>query len=64
MAEEIVQYSRQAPFIEERAEQLLGSIYGIPNYQQQAGETEEEYQLRLEGSVLLEDLMKQTNNIN
>jgi len=48
MAEEIVQYSRQAPFIEERAEQLLGSIYGIPNYQRQAGETEEEYQLRLE----------------
>ena len=47
MAEEIVQYQRQAPFIEERAEQLLGSIYGIPNYQQQAGETEEEYQLRL-----------------
>jgi hypothetical protein len=30
MAEEIVQYQRQAPFIEERAEQLLGSIYGIP----------------------------------
>jgi len=48
MAEEVVQYSRQAPFIEERAEQLLGSIYGIPNYQRQAGETEEEYQLRLE----------------
>ena len=48
MAEEIVQYSRQAPFIEERAEQLLGSIYGIPNYQRQAGETEAEYQLRLE----------------
>jgi hypothetical protein len=47
MAEEIVQYQRQAPFIEERAEQLLGSIYGIPNFQQQAGETEEEYQLRL-----------------
>lgn len=47
MAEEIVQYQRQAPFIEERAEQLLGSIYGIPNFQRQAGETEEEYQLRL-----------------
>jgi hypothetical protein len=30
MAEEIVQYQRQAPFIEERAEQLLGSIYGVP----------------------------------
>ena len=48
MADEIVQYSRQAPFIEERAEQLLASIYGIPNYQRQAGETDEEYKLRLE----------------
>ena len=48
MAEEIVQYSRQAPFIEQRAEQLLGSIFGIPNFQRQAGETEEEYKLRLE----------------
>jgi hypothetical protein len=28
MAEEIVQYSRQAPFIEERAEQLLASGNG------------------------------------
>jgi hypothetical protein len=28
MAEEIVQYSRQAPFIEKRAEQLLASVYG------------------------------------
>ena len=47
MAEEIVQYSRQAPFIEQRAEQLLGSIYGIPNYQRQAGETDAEYEERL-----------------
>ena len=28
MAEEIVQYSRQAPFIEKRVEQLLASVYG------------------------------------
>ena len=27
MAEEIVQYSRQAPFIEKRAEQLLVSVF-------------------------------------
>ena len=47
MAEEIIQYSRQAPFIEDRSEQLLGSVFGIPNFQRQAGETEEEYQLRL-----------------
>ena len=30
MADEIVQYSRQAPFIEERAEQLLASVMGVP----------------------------------
>jgi hypothetical protein len=47
MAEEIIQYSRQAPFIEDRSEQLLGSVFGIPNFQRQAGETEEEYKLRL-----------------
>ena len=47
MAEEIVQYQRQAPFIEQRAEQLLSSIYGIPNYQRQAGETDAEYEERL-----------------
>jgi len=28
MAEEIVQYQRQAPFIEERAEKLLESVFG------------------------------------
>jgi hypothetical protein len=28
MAEEIIQYSRQAPFIEERAEKLLESVFG------------------------------------
>ena len=55
MAEEIVQYQRQAPFIEERAEQLLGSIYGVPVAPGEApppkleGETEEQYQLRIKG---------------
>ena len=33
MAEEIVQYSRQAPFIEKRAEQLLASVYGTGQIQ-------------------------------
>ena len=55
MAEEIVQYSRQAPFIEERAEQLLGSVFGVPLAPGETlpprlpGETEEEYQLRIKG---------------
>jgi hypothetical protein len=55
MAEEIVQYSRQAPFIEERAEQLLASVMGVPLAPgetpppQLAGETDEQYQLRLKG---------------
>ena len=30
MAEEIVQYQRQAPFIEQRVEKLLASIFGTP----------------------------------
>ena len=55
MAEEIVQYQRQAPFIEERAEQLLASIYGVPVAPGEApppkleGETDEQYQLRIKG---------------
>ena len=55
MAEEIVQYSRQAPFIEERAEQLLASVMGVPLAPGETpparlpGETEEEYQLRIRG---------------
>jgi len=55
MAEEIVQYQRQAPFIEERAEQLLASVMGVPLAPgetpppQLEGETDEQYQLRLKG---------------
>ena len=55
MAEEIIQYQRQAPFIEQRAEQLLASIYGVPLAPgetppaQLEGETDEAYQLRLKG---------------
>ena len=47
MVEQVV-FQRQAPFIEERAEQLLGSVFGIPNFQRQAGETDAEYEARLE----------------
>ena len=47
MVEQVV-FQRQAPFIEERADQLLGSVFGIPNFQRQAGETDAEYEARLE----------------
>ena len=46
MAEEIVQYQRQAPFIEERAEKLLASIFGTPA---QGVEGEEGYQAAVPG---------------
>jgi hypothetical protein len=46
MAEEIVQYQRQAPFIEERAEKLLASIFGTPA---QGVEGEEGYQAAVKG---------------
>ena len=55
MADEIVQYSRQAPFIEQRAEQLLASTFGVPLAPGEMpppklpGETDEEYQLRIKG---------------
>jgi len=47
MVDQVV-FQRQAPFIEERVEQILGSTFGIPNFQRLAGETDEEYELRLE----------------
>jgi len=46
MAEEIVQYQRQAPFIEQRAEKLLASIFGTPA---QGVEGEEGYQAAVKG---------------
>ena len=46
MAEEIVQYQRQAPFIEERAEKLLASIFGTPA---KGVEGEEGYQAAVKG---------------
>jgi len=55
MADEIVQYSRQAPFIEERAEQLLASVMGVPLApgeelpERLPGETDVQYDLRIKG---------------
>ena len=46
MAEEIVQYQRQAPFIEQRVEKLLASIFGTPA---QGVEGEEGYQAAVKG---------------
>ena len=54
MVDQVV-YQRQAPFIEERAEQLLASTFGVPLAPGETpparlpGETEEEYLLRLRG---------------
>jgi len=46
MAEEIVTYSRLAPYIEERGKQLLTSTFGDPNAVKQAGESEADFQAR------------------
>ena len=46
MAEEYVQYQRQAPFIEQRAEKLLASIFGTPA---KGVEGEEGYQAAVKG---------------
>ena len=46
MAEEIITYSRLAPYIEERGKQLLTSTFGDPNAVRQPGETEENFQAR------------------
>ena len=46
MAEEIVTTTRQAPYVEERGKQLLGSVFGDPNAVKQAGESDEAFQLR------------------
>jgi hypothetical protein len=47
MADEtITTYQRQAPYVEERGKQLLGSVFGDPNAVKQAGESDEAFQLR------------------
>ncbi len=46
MAETTEQIVRQPPYIEERGEQLLASVFGDPNAVQQAGETDEAFKYR------------------
>jgi len=44
MVNEVI--NRQAPYIENRSEQLLASVFGDPNATKNAGESEEAFQLR------------------
>jgi len=46
MAEEIVSYSRLAPYIEERGKQLLGATFGDPNAVKQPGESDADFKAR------------------
>jgi hypothetical protein len=46
MVDEVVQYNRLAPYIEQRGEMLLGSVFGDPNAVQQSGESNEDFQVR------------------
>ena len=42
----LTQYSRLAPYIEERGKQLLSATFGDPNAVQQTGESNEDFQAR------------------
>ena len=42
----LTQYTRLAPYIEERGKQLLSAVYGDPTATQQTGESNEAFQLR------------------
>ena len=46
MVDEVVQYNRLAPYIEQRGEMLLGSVFGDPNAVQQSGESDADFKLR------------------
>ena len=46
MADEIIQYNRLAPYIEERGKQLLAATFGDPNAVQQPGESDADFQAR------------------
>jgi len=46
MVDETIQYSRLAPYIEQRGEMLLGSVFGDPNAVQQSGESDADFKLR------------------
>jgi hypothetical protein len=49
MVESTEQTVRQAPYIEERSEQLLASVFGDPNAVQETGESDEAFKLRRYG---------------
>ena len=49
MVEQTEQTVRQAPYIEERSEQLLASVFGDPNAVQQDGESDADFALRRYG---------------
>ena len=44
--DELIQYNRLAPYIEERGKQLLSATFGDPNAVKQPGETEADFQAR------------------
>ena len=46
MADEIIQYNRLAPYIEERGKQLLSATFGDPNAVKQPGESDADFQAR------------------
>ena len=46
MVDEVVQYNRLAPYIEQRGEMLLGTVFGDPDAVQQSGESNEDFQVR------------------
>jgi hypothetical protein len=46
MVDEVVQYNRLAPYIEERGKQLLAATFGDPNAVKQPGESEADFQAR------------------
>ena len=42
----LTQYTRLAPYIEERGKQLLSAVYGDPTAVKQAGESDEAFRIR------------------
>ena len=46
MVDEVIQYNRLAPYIEQRGEMLLGTVFGDPDAVQQSGESDEDFKLR------------------
>ena len=46
MVDEVYQYNRLAPYIEQRGEMLLGTVFGDPDAVQQSGESDEDFKLR------------------